>query len=285
MLQKLLSTLLLAVITTASFSQDIASGDATFSYESFTLGQITLPYRKASIELNNTTKPALVLYLHGGTSRGNDNETQLKEKAVGVITDYLTRRNIPAIFIVPQCPANGGWTSQNRKVMNDLLQSYILKGEADADRVYVMGGSMGGTGTWCQLSYFPNFYAAAMPVAGNPTGLNATNVATTPVLTVMGTADALMSIDDVETFKTDVIAAGGTVLLNIENGWSHPTTCEESYTDERLDWLFSHTRSTTTGIRDISKEKVANDVKYSLSGRHLSSPTRSIYIRNGKKYR
>ena len=275
---------MLAVITTASYSQEIASIDSAFSYESFTLGQITLPYRKASIELNSTSKPALVLYLHGGTSRGNDNEAQLKEKAVGVIADYLTRMNIPAIFIVPQCPANGGWTSQNRKVVNDLLQSYIQKGEADADRVYVMGGSMGGTGTWCQLSYFPDFYAAAMPVAGNPTGLNAANVATTPVLTVMGTADALMSIDDVETFKADVIATGGTVLLNIENGWSHPITCEESYTDERLDWLFSHTRSNATGIRDVSKGKTSNAAIYSLSGRRLSYPTRSIYIRNGKKY-
>ena len=133
-----------------------------------------------------------------------------------------------AIFVVPQCPSGGGWTSQNRKVMNELLKSYIQKGQADPDRVYVMGGSMGGTGTWCQISYFPDFYAAAMPVAGNPTGMNAENVATTPVLTVMGTADTMMSIENVESFMEDVIAAGGYVQLDAEKGWSHPTTCEKA---------------------------------------------------------
>lgn len=46
--------------------------------------------------------------------------------------------------------------------MNELLRSYVQEGTVDADRIYVLGGSMGGTGTWCQLSYFPDFYAAAL---------------------------------------------------------------------------------------------------------------------------
>ena len=168
--------------------------------------------------------------------------------------------------------------------MNELLKSYVNEGTVDADRVYVMGGSMGGTGTWCQLSYFPNFYAAAMPVAGNPTGMNATNVATTPVLTVMGTADSMMSIPDVETFMADVIAAGGSVQLDTEEGWSHPTTCEQSYTDERLDWLFAQIRGAETGIREIGSIAKPSPIIYDLSGRPQSHPASGIYIKDGKKY-
>ena len=260
------------------------ANEASFSRESFTLGQVTLPYRKADICHDATMKPALVLYLHGGSSRGSNNEAQLKENAVSVICQYLIDNDIAATFIVPQCPSDGGWTNQNRKVVYELLNSYIAEGKADADRVYVMGGSMGGTGTWCQLSYFPNFYAAAMPVAGNPTGMNAANVATTPVLTVMGTADAMMSIPAVETFMTDVIAEGGSVQLDIEDGWSHPTTCEQSYTDERLDWLFSQVRGTETGIREIDSVSKPSPIIYDLSGHPVRYPTNGLYIKAGKKF-
>ena len=262
----------------------VNANDARFSRESFTLGQVTLPYRKAEICHSDAEKPALVLYLHGGSSRGSDNEAQLKENAVNVIYQYLLDRDITATFIVPQCPTGGGWTSQNRKVVNELLKSFVKAGTVDADHVYVMGGSMGGTGTWSQLSYFPNFYAAAMPVAGNPSGMNAANVATTPVLTVMGTADAIMSIPDVETFMADVIAAGGSVQLDTEEGWSHPTTCEQSYTDERLDWLFSQVRGVETGIREIGSVSKSSSTIYNLSGRPQSHPASGIYIKDGKKY-
>lgn len=260
------------------------ANETRFSRESFTLGQVTLPYRKVEICHSDAEKPALVLYLHGGSSRGSDNEAQLKENAVSVIYQYLFDRDIAATFIVPQCPSGGAWTSQNRKVVNELLKSYVNEGTVDADRIYVLGGSMGGTGTWCQLSYFPDFYAAAMPVAGNPTGMNAANVATTPVLTVMGTADAMMSIPDVETFMADVIAAGGMVQLDTVEGWSHPTTCEQSFTNERLDWLFSHVRGAETGIRETGSVTKPSSIIYDLSGRPLSHPVSGIYIKDGKKY-
>ena len=236
------NTLIFIVIWSVLSTSSFAADNAQFERSTFTLGSTTLPYRYAEICYGETV-PALVLYLHGGTSRGNDNEAQLNEAAVSIIYQYLTSHNISATFIVPQCPAGGGWTTTLRRVVNELLRSYITAGFADSCRVYVMGGSMGGTGTWCQLSYFPNFYAAAMPVAGNPTGMNAANVATTPVYTVMGTADNIMSIDAVEEFQTDVFAAGGTMILDVENGWTHQNTCELSYTEPRLDWLFSQTRS------------------------------------------
>lgn len=259
--------------------------DDRFSRNTFTFGQFSLPYRQADICMNEIVKPILVLYLHGGSSRGSDNEAQLNEAAVSVVYNYLSSRNISATMIVPQCPADGGWTSQNRKVVNELMKKYASDGIHDADRVYIMGGSMGGTGTWCQLGSFPNFYAAAMPVAGNPTGQDAVNVATTPVRTVMGTEDNLMSIPAVEQFQTEVLAAGGTLLLDIEPGWSHPATCEQSYTDERLDWLFANVKGIPAGIGKIIKESDdTSAIYYDLSGRRVISPTKGIYIQNGKKY-
>ncbi len=278
------SGILASVASLATPYSDMVADDSRFSRQKFTYGQYSLPYRQADINLTGSVEPILVLYLHGGSARGSDNEAQIKEPGVSDIYNYLSARGIPATLIVPQCPAGGGWTSQLRKVVNELMTRYATDGSHDSKRVYVLGGSMGGTGTWTQLSYFPGFYAAAMPVAGNPTGLIAANVAVTPVRTVMGTADNMMSIPVVEQFQTDVLAAGGTLILDKEVGWTHQNTCELSYTDERLDWLFAHVLGEASGIDDVhaSPKQNGDSTVYDLNGRQIPLPTHGIYIQNGK---
>ena len=305
----LLTSVALLLAGIAVYGQDHASDlEELFTRESFTFGNTTLPYRCARIAAGGPVLPALVLYLHGGTSRGSDNEAPLSEKAVADIYQYLSAHNMAATFIVPQCPENDDWAMLMHHVVYELLCSYLTTRQAHPGRVYVLGGSMGGTGTWNQLSYFPDFYAAAMPVAGNPEGLSAENVAKTPVLTVMGTDDVIMSIQTVQDFQSAVIAAGGTMRLDIETGWSHQNTCEQSYTEERLRWLFSHTRSNPSGIRDVNLNLNLNDndsdndnenenlkpgtwnlkpgtwnLYYDLSGRCATQPSQGLYIHNGKK--
>jgi predicted peptidase len=270
--------MLATLVCVAAFADD-----DRFSRETFTLGEATLYFRLADICHNATENSILVLYLHGGSARGDDNEAQLREAAVSVIYQYLYSRQIPATFIVPQCPSGGGWTGQLRRVVNEMVKSYANDGSHDPDRIYVLGGSMGGTGTWAQLSYYPNFYAAAMPVAGNPTGLDAAAVATTPVLTVMGTADNMMSIPTVKQFQTEVLAVGGTLIFETEEGWSHPTTCEQSYTDQRLDWLFSWRRSSSTSLNTTTSITPSSVPIYNLNGRKVSTQTKGIYLINGRK--
>lgn len=215
-----------------------------FSKESGSFAAKTIAYRKAVINPVDGQLPALCLYLHGGSSRGSDNETQLAETAVSVIADYIKAKGISAIFIVPQCEAGGAWTSI-RQPLKAMLDSFIATNQGDASRVYCFGGSMGGTGTWDLVSYCTSFFAAAMPVAGSPRGCNVANVSTTPIYTVMGTADNIMSIAAVETFLASLKAVGGSYRLDIEHGWSHQNTCTMSYTDARLDWVFDQSRKQT----------------------------------------
>ena len=56
---------------------------------------IEMPYRVAHI--NGTGEPSLVIYLHGGSSKGNDNEKQMNEAGIDSITNYLESRQIEAI--------------------------------------------------------------------------------------------------------------------------------------------------------------------------------------------
>ncbi len=211
-----------------------------FTYEQFTTSEAKLPYRKAEIYGSKDGKSSIVLYLHGGSSKGTDNVTQLNEKGIDSIGNYLFKNQIKSVLIVPQCPADKTWDGTLKTVIKSLIDSYTAKSEVDRQRIYLLGGSMGGTGTWSILSAYPNIFAAAMPVAGNPSRCDASNVATTPVLTVMGTMDKIMSIESVKSFAEQVNAYGGNIRLEVEDGWTHEQTCIESYTSERLKTLFEY---------------------------------------------
>ncbi len=213
---------------------------ALFSSEVGTFDAVRLPYRKALIASDSVGgKRALVLYLHGGPSRGDDNATQMKEDAVGVIYGYLKDKGIRSIMLVPQCPLGDSWGGALNGTLKELIDSYVESGEVDADHIYILGGSMGGTGTWSMVSDYPDLFAAAMPVAGAPLLADALSVVPTPIYTVMGTDDHLMSIPAVSEFVGKLQAFGGRVKLDIEP-WAHKKTCTDSYTAERLDWVFSH---------------------------------------------
>jgi predicted esterase len=92
------------------------------------------------------------------------------------------------------------------------------------------------------LSTYPDLFTAAMACAGNPKGCSAEKVAQTPVYAVMGSADKIMRPEEVnlQTFLDAVGAGGGEYRFDTEAGWDHEKTCKESYTAERLDWVFSH---------------------------------------------
>jgi hypothetical protein len=93
----------------------------------------------------------------------------------------------------------------------------------------------------------------------------------------------MMSIPTVEQFQTEVLAVGGTLILETEEGWSHPTTCEQSYTDQRLDWLFSWRRGSSTGINATTSITPLSASIYDLYGRKVSASTKGIYLIDGRK--
>ena len=118
--------------------------------ETITVMGITMPYRKCDVNLMaGGDKPSLVVYLHGGTSKGDDNERQLLEPGTDSIANYLAATGKPSIFLIPQCPSDKSWGGPMNNVLKAMIDRYVNAGIVDANRIYIFGGSMGGTGTWC----------------------------------------------------------------------------------------------------------------------------------------
>lgn len=276
MLKRIFFLIISILVSSVCFAFDSTKEAITFS-------GITMPYRKCVINgTDEAAKPSLVVYLHGGSSKGNDNETQLQEPGTDSIANYLEASGRSAIFLIPQCPSNMSWGGPMNNVLKAMIDRYVNAGAVNADCIYIFGGSMGGTGTWGMLSAFPDLFAAAMPVAGNPSKCLAENVSKTPVFTVMGTADNIMSVNAAQTFINNLQALGDDVCMEVEDGWTHEMTCIESYTKRRLDWIFAHERGMTSAIRPVSvqHETVVESLYYTLDGRPVKNPSSShVYLR------
>ena len=218
------------------------SSSLYYESSSCTAEGLTIPYRYASINPKDGVNPIVVLVLHGGPLKGSDNQKQLEEAATGIIGSYLKENGISAILLAPHCPEkNSQGRQMNWVQMKGVLYSIVIRHKADAETpAYIFGASIGGVGTWNMLSSYPGLFTGAMPCASDPAGCEAANVAKTRVYTVMGTEDTWAPLEQVnlQAFLDKVAAAGGTYRYDIGEGWDHETTCRESFTAERLDWVF-----------------------------------------------
>jgi predicted peptidase len=135
----------------------------------------------------------LILFLHGGGESGTDNLLQL----TGTLGAIKLAERFPDMFILaPQAPDYGmsmqemfdkmkqhgdpfrvsigaetdisigdrGWNRDYLGRVCDLIRKLIEEDKVDAERVYVIGMSMGGAGTITTVSVAPDLFAAAVPI-------------------------------------------------------------------------------------------------------------------------
>ena len=168
----------------------------------------TLLYRQLFPDYDTMRKYPLVIFLHGSGERGNDNEAQLKWGVNNFATDQSMKLH-PAFVIVPQCPANKGWSNfSNRNNKEMLLQSspskpmellialihqVAAKFPIDTNRIYITGLSMGGFGTFDAIERYPDLFAAAVPVCGGGDVSKASSISHIPIWIFSGAEDAAVN--------------------------------------------------------------------------------------------
>ena len=127
----------------------------------------SLPYRLMSPEnMDSKTKYPLILSLHGAGGRGSNNKKQLKQWNAQ-LADEKIRKQFPAYVLAPQ--SKGLWNLETLELIKELIAQLP---NVDMDRIYILGHSMGGHGTFIYIQNDPNYFAAAAPSAG--TGLKST---------------------------------------------------------------------------------------------------------------
>lgn len=216
----------------------------------------TMPYRVFTPEkLEEGKTYPLVLCFHGAAGRGKDNQAR-GTLAYHVLTSQAVQKKHPAFVVIPQCPKRKRWVNHrwqdgaydSKKVgISDemtLALSIVdqLRSELPIDdaRIYVTGRSMGGFATWDAIARRPNFFAAAVPIAGGGDPQRAAEWTHLPIWTVASAADRSCPVSGTRVVVEALKEHGGNVKYTEDPKKTHGQICQAwGEMPELVDWLFS----------------------------------------------
>lgn len=202
----------------------------------------------------------LVLFLHGAGERESDNETQLTHGSALFLTNE-SRTNFPAIVVFPQCPKNDYWANltadrttkpitfefkngekptKSLGLVIGLLDDLLTKSYTNKKKVYVMGLSMGGMGTFEILNRKPTTFAAAIPICGGGSPETTASYATTTALWIFhGAKDDVVSPQLSIGMVSGILNAGGNPNFTLYSNDNHNSWDSAFAEPNLLPWLFS----------------------------------------------
>ena len=177
----------------------------------------------------------LIIQLHGAGERGDD----LSLVDVHGFSKTLAKEDINARFIMPQCPKETFWAARVESIVR-LVELLIKDFNADPDRVYLTGLSMGGFGTWYTAMARPDLFAAIVPVCGGGMPWNAVTL-TMPVKAFHGVRDAIVSVNHSDEMVAALKKGGRNVEYVRSEEYGH-NVWEIAYNRELADWMLSKKR-------------------------------------------
>jgi predicted peptidase len=180
----------------------------------------------------------VIVFLHGGTSRGNDLN---KVKANG-IPDRLERgKNIPFIVIAPQCPVDKRWETDDW--FDCLYREITTRYRIDTNRIYLTGSSLGGSGTWYLAMKHPSRFAAIAPISGKTSHIqfisdSACTLAGIPIWISHGTDDEVVDINETYHIVKKLDQCNVNYVLSTPEGQKHWQAQWDVYGEEKIySWL------------------------------------------------
>lgn len=221
----------------------------------------TLLYRVMYPENYDKSKSyPLVIFLHGSGERGNDNEKQLVHGAALFATPK-NRHNYPAIVLFPQCPANQSWVTLNEKpnekfeiidtkeptkpteLTKQLIDFYRKTEAVNSKRIYVLGLSLGGMGTFDLISRYPRTFAAAVPICGAANLKRLKKARKLPIRIYNGDSDSIVSPEFSHNAYIQLKAHHSLRVEHVEfPGVGHDCWTIAFEEPDFLKWLFSKTK-------------------------------------------
>src|ERR1700686_1918677 len=201
---------------------------------------------------DSSKKYPLIVWFHGGSGRGSNNEAQItneNEKGSHVWTTRNNQAIFPAFVLAPQCPESENWANPELNEVGGPLQlameilTLVQKDYSiDADRIYLAGQSMGGFGEWSLLKTYPELWAGAIVVSSYDNFTNVRAIARIPLWMFQSEMDMTVPVDLVLQMVRQIKKAGGspryTEYHKIKNeAW------DEAFAEPQLvPWLASQKR-------------------------------------------
>ena len=237
--------LIITMLLTASF---VAKGQKLYDYSDVVSnGYDFLVYLPESYE-NSQEELPVILYLHGKSCTGTDINMVTK---YGTITALRKGVDVNAIVIAPQVEIyKNGWEPKKVMAVMDYVTSNF---RVDENRMYVVGMSMGGSGTYKVIGAYPDKFAAAITMCGT-CWVDIKPIAKVPLWVIHGVDDTATPFSRSTDFVKKMEAANTTSRLRYSwlEGCGHSILARVYMLEKVYEWLFKH--SLTDEGRPMSKE-------------------------------
>ena len=188
-----------------------------------------------------------ILYLHGGSARGDDMERLRK---MGLPKRLEQDRDFPFIVASPLLPEGEIWTDAS--ALAALVDKIARAYRVDPARIYVTGHSMGGRGALYLAYRYPERFAAVVAISPySPITAWSKRLTNVPLWLIHGAKDVQAPIRDTEELVQATEKAGGRPRFTSLPEADH-FLLDWYDRNEVFDWLLEHRKGAepaTSGSR------------------------------------
>ncbi len=182
---------------------------------------------------NKNERYPLLLFLHGAGSRGNNIESIRNHGFFALSQPFCTN----AVTVLPQCYADSWFDIFEQ--LQEFFEHIIESDYIDNSRVYLMGNSMGGYGTWQMAMSRPELFSAIVPICGGGMYWNVGRLKNIAIWAFHGSDDPTVLCRESEKLVEKAQSKGCNAKLTVfegvgHNAWDPTWKCEEMW-----HWLFA----------------------------------------------
>jgi predicted peptidase len=244
-------------------------------------GQALTYYLYIPDHYNSAQKYPLVVLLHGGGERSDPKDTALQNQEKIFRNSFVQvwgknysapynpniQQHWPCFVLIPHMTNTQEWVNTDmqkgsysqtaqpslpllltKELLDSLQHEYA---GIDAQRLLITGYSSGGFGVWDAIEHWPNYFAAAAPIAGAGDPSKAAELIHMPIWAFHGAKDVDIPPSGSRDMIQAIKAAGGepryTEFPNLGHGavvWStvYSTTRDATFVHGFFNWFFAQRR-------------------------------------------
>ena len=184
-----------------------------------------------------TKNMPVVVFLHGSGETGN-------ASAVSYLPQVKAMMGRSDFISIAPVAGTRNWEEGNKTAtVKGIIDDVVKRTEANKNRIYIWGFSMGGRGTFHMVNNYTTYFRAYMVISNCPAaGDTAANYSKIPLKMILGGAgdeipnyyDCMMSA------KSQIESLGGSVEYQQLNGVSHETMSSSLDYNAVFGWILSH---------------------------------------------